>query len=1115
MFINKESDSSLMINRKIVLSVFMVLLMVGSAFFVFGTNLPINSTSASTDISQSSYLNVQPDSSSPTAWQMPTTTMEEPGYTNGTFTCGIDYTIGDLNTFTGITFGDLFIAKLVYGSLYKTMPDGQIEPWLATNYTLTHVTSNNKTFDIETGKMTNYSYVYTIYLRPYVQWTDWSNANASQTYTFSNKVDYRNSTGVSFTHTYTSYAPTVMKKYYLQSGDVVLSWRLEAALGGWPGVVNVIPNGNLSVKVFVPKPTLLIQSSSLQSYILPYNIWVHHDFTSVKGLFNYTPGMSSGNGYYGWDLGWNTATGSAPGLVGDGPFMVVNGYGMPQGGIVPNQYDKFYVNPHFFAQYANASSGLRQYSPKIYEFYQPYYSSQSSMVAAFTKGQLDLLPVSPSFLSLVKGTPGAYIYIKPSQVFCAVRINENETPLNITTFRQALSYATPYQTIDGTVYDGLLTPSSNTVPPCNVLWYNSSSPQYTYNMQKAKSMISAIPGMANSSGTLTYNGKKVTIQIQIAPGSETPCAAEIADEMSTSFAALGITTVIKEEAYTTMFNNIYETITGKGNFYQMAEYGQGTESGDPADLCALFINDAPAYFSVGCTLGPYTSLNFNGKHLSGQQVTTLLTNLSNELLQSDSYQQAIHISKEIQTLIIEEATLINLGYTTTIDAFQTNQFSNFTTENSNSLFSLYFTLMEVNKAKTTTSVSYKYNMQVQEKLTGALVEKQGDSGSITYTVLNKTTGLPVQGATVGVSVSSIAKGLINTTSNQLTTNSAGQATWKYQVFSHLNLLLQTFSSSGQIINLPNEEVNISATVNPPSKDIHTTTASTYLNIELINTREKNNLILTSNYSGSSHLYSGNSGTIAYTVKNETGANVTDANITIVMSGIPGSITSTAFTFNTSNGNTSNFSFSIPKALAQIMTTYSSSGNPMYLYYQEINITAVASVGNQNQTGAGTTYNNVFLVNPSLVMLWTIGNSNYTSGQKGEITFTVTENGTAVSGAYVNVTSTDLNGVTVNKSKLDMITNSAGVAVLSFKVGNATSGKGIYEKVNESIVAEASTSGNSLLPAISYVNFTVSEKVVKPSSSNYIYEIIAIIAVVIVIVAVAGVYLIRKPKIPKN
>ena len=84
-------------------------------------------------------------------------------------------------------------------------------------------------------------------LRPNVRWTDWSSANNSQTYTFSNSVKFTNASGSSFTHTYTSYNSTAMKKYYLQSGDVVSSWRLEAALGGWPGVVNVVPNGNLSV----------------------------------------------------------------------------------------------------------------------------------------------------------------------------------------------------------------------------------------------------------------------------------------------------------------------------------------------------------------------------------------------------------------------------------------------------------------------------------------------------------------------------------------------------------------------------------------------------------------------------------------------------------------------------------------------------------------------------------------------------------------------------------------------------------------------------------------------------------------------------------------------------
>ena len=1096
--------------KKFFIAMAFSLFMVGSAFALSAVSSG-GSSNSSTSTNLGSSSNFEPSISTSIPWQMPTTTMNEPGYTNGTFTCGIDCNVGDLNPLTGFTCVDLPIYSMIYSSLYITMPGGQIVPWLATGYTLTHVTTNNETFDIETNSMVNYSYVYNVNLRPNVQWTDWSKANASQTYVFSNKVQFNNGTGATFTHTYTSYSSTVMKKYYLQSADVVLSWRLESAVGKWPGVVNVVPNGNLSVKIYVAKPTLLILSNSLESYILPYHIWIHHDFTSVRGLFNYTPGISSGDGYYGWDLNWNTATGSAPGLVGNGPFMINNGYGMPEGAIIPSHYNLYYVNPHFFVQYANESSGLRQYTPKIYELYVPYYSSQSSMVAAFTKGELDILGVSPPFLPLIEGTPGAYIYSEAGSNFCAVRIDENQTvaPLNITAFRQALNYATPYSTINEIAYDGLLTPSANVVPPSNYLWYNSSSPQYSYNPEKAMELIKNIPGMSNATGILMYYGKPVTIQLQIGPGSVTPCFAEVADELQKSWSALGITTTIEEEAYTTLYANV------GSDHYQIAMYCQGTQAtGDPACFFADWMNKAPAYFSIGCTLGPFTSLDLNGKHLTGVQVTNLLNNYSNDLLESDSLQQSIQIAKEVQTLINEEAVQINLGYPIARIAFQTDQFTNFTKDNSKTHFNSFFTLLEVYKTKSTTSISYKYNLKIEQKLSGALVEKSGDTGSITYTVYNETTGMPVQGANIGISISSVAKGLVNTTPNQLTTNSAGKATWKYKVFSGLNELLQTQLPNCNVINLPNEEVNITATVNPPSSEVHTSTTSTYLNIELLNTNEKNYLQLKSRYNGSSHLYSGNHESIEYTVTNTTGSQVSDANITVIMSGIPGTITSKAFSFNTSTGNNGTFNFTVSSILPEVMQTFSSTGNPMYLYYQEVNISAVASVGNQNQTGAGMTYNNVFVMNPSLVMSYSMSSQNYTSGETGSITFTVTQNGTAVSGASVNITSMDLRGIKYNKDELNMTTNINGVAVFTFYVENTTSGSGAYSKINETMVVKASTSNTTVIPATNNLHYFVSEKIIKTSTSTSLYIVIGVIAAVVIIGGVAA-YIVRKPKLPKN
>ncbi len=1086
-------------NKKILVAMLLVAIMVGSSFVILTSSSTVNN-SINNGVSPIASGNIGVQTVTPgtsTEWQMPTTTMQEPGYTNGTFTCGIDCSIGDLNTFTGITFGELFIYKLIYGSLYKQLTDGSYVPWLATNYSVKHVTQNNETFDIETNSMVNYSYVYTINLRPYVQWTDWSAANASQTYTFSNYTSFHNKTGVKETHTYKSFKSTTMKKYYLQSADVVLSWRIESSLGGWPNVVNVIPNGNLSVKMFVSEPTLLITTSALESYILPYHIWVHHDYTSIEGLFNYTPGSSSGNGYYNWNLGWNSATGSAPGLVGDGPFMINNGYGLPQGQITPDHEDLYYVNSHFFTQYANESSGLRQYTPKIYEFYQPYYASASSQVAAFTKGSIDMLGFTPEFKNLVAATPGAYIYHAASDKFCGVRLNENYTPLNITQFREALSYAVPYSYIDTVICDGELDTYSNTVPPSNVLWVNSSTPQYIENLAKASSMIDSIPGMKNTTSGLTYDGKQVCLQIQIAPGSETPASVQEMTAMAHMWNTLGIKTVIVEEAYSTMFANTFCTVMGHGNRYQVAAYGQGTETADPAELCALFVNKATSYFSVGCTLGPYTSMKYNGKELSGAQVTNLLTNLSNELIAATTLSSARAISGKIQTIIVEQATLINLGYTETQVAYQTNQFTNFTLLGSNNILSTYFTLLSVYKTKNVITLKDKYHLDVSQKFNGKLVETVGDTGSIAYTVYNGTTGKPVQGASVGITVSSIAKGLTNVSSNNLVTNSNGVAVWTYRVSSLLDNLLKTTNSNCAIINVPSEVANVSAVIGVPSGEYQTVGNQTYQNIVLTNNEMKDALSVSSIYTGPDHLYSGQSGSISYTVKNSTGSAVADANITIVVSGIPNSITSTLFDFNTTTGATGTFNFNVSSILPKLMQTFSSAGNPVNIYDQEIEITAVASIGNQNQTGAGTASNTVFLINPSLNINYTLPQfNNMASGMSYRIQFKVTENGTAVSGASVSMTDLNFKGISYSSSNLNMITNSSGMSVFTFSF---TGTAGTY---NQTFSVETNTTNASIVHGTANVVFQTPSHSSSALSSTDLYIIIGVVLAIVVIGSVA-------------
>lgn len=814
--------------KKLLIAIAFSLIMLMSAFAVID-NGQVGQVAASSGSSNLSAQASNPQSSSGTAWQMPTTTMNEPGYHNTTFNMGIDCNVGSVNYFTANTYCDVYVTDEIYDPLYNDLPGGGSIPWLATNFTVAHVTSNNQTFDLMTNSEANYSYVYTVNLRPYVQWTDWSAANASQTYTFSNHTVF-DFNGKTVSHTFKSFSSRSMKKYYLQSADVVLSWRLQSDFGIWPNVVNVIPNGNLSVKIFVTKQTLLFQQDVLANDILPYHIWVKHDFTSIPGLFNCTPNISAGNGYYDWNLGWNTATGRAPGLVGTGPFMVTNNYGMPQGQITPSHEEALYVNPHYFTQYANASSGLRRYTPKFYEIYMPFYSSASAMVAAYTKGQIETtsLSVTPNFAPEIQSTPNSKIYLKPSSSYGYFHLNTAVAPLNVTAFRQALNYATPYTYINTVIADGYGITSSSPINPQNLLYYNTSSPNYDFDMAKASSLIKSIPGMVNDSGVLTYYGTPVSLTIQTTVGAVAPSNIENAKATCADWNALGIKTTLKEEAFTTLISNIdgtvssYNSTTGTyaSNQYQIGELGISTAPGNPALDCEETLT--PQYgVPLDDYVGPFSNLTYLGKDLSGSQVQGLFDNLTSKLVNTNNQTEAEKLSKEIQTLYVMEAPAVITGYGTDIVP-ELQTFTNYSLTNTEAVYLYwYWQFFSIYENPNLVKVHYNYTLTVSASLNNATTEHSGDQGTVTFTVTNKTASgsmAPVADANISVAVSAPYGGVITSNATakvmsenhgMLRTNSKGQANYSYKVFSPLSdILLACNPNTGNNYNLYYEQVNI-------------------------------------------------------------------------------------------------------------------------------------------------------------------------------------------------------------------------------------------------------------------------------------------------------------------
>ena len=402
------TQGQMTLKRKIAISasVLAVALMIGAALFGAGLGVQF-----ARDLGLAATPRAATPNSSPTPWTYPTTTMQEPGYTNGTYNWAATASVEHLNPYVATDAYSFALIDEIYDSLTELSPNAtpSVMPWLATHWNEWNLSAsgiNNKTtFDPVTGQVMPVKYIWNVTLRPGVQWTDWTPANANDTYTFSNFTSFyafNPSTGaeVLYNHTYRSWPSMTMRTYYVQSADVILTWKiLQSSLdfsGDYINVVNVVPTSNLSVQFYLSSQSASFLFYTLETIVMPYHIWVHHDYaTSIATAWNYT---GAPNGYDTWNMNYNPSTGTASGLVGSGPFMFNGGYGMPQGQWFPDQYWKEYVNPHYFVQYG--PSWMHQFTPKFYELYTPQYLSVSAAATAELLGQVDTIQfgLPPTFL---------------------------------------------------------------------------------------------------------------------------------------------------------------------------------------------------------------------------------------------------------------------------------------------------------------------------------------------------------------------------------------------------------------------------------------------------------------------------------------------------------------------------------------------------------------------------------------------------------------------------------------------------------------------------------------------------------------------------------------------
>jgi len=612
----------------LLLAVAIVLVMITSAFGVAGTTARMVGSPATTP-------SVHPAAASApasTPYKFPTTPMQEPNYTGGNYLMGSDTPIEHLNVYT---YDDLYSGMLldeIYDSLDAYAVNQTYIPWAATNWSETAAHPGSTVFDPLTGNMQPVAYTYNVSLRPGIEWSDYTPANASSSYTYSNHTSFSlwNSTTSSvqsFSYTY-PWKSVKMNNETIQSADLILSWEILVTStdysSAWANIVDVAPVSNLTAEFYLSAQSATFVTSTLGNPILPYHVWVSHDWAdSTSDAWNYT-GAGYPEGYDSWNVGYcptSTACSLVPSyesnmLVGSGPFMFTNSYGQPQGDW--NQQTgswSLFVNPYYFVQYV---SSLQQYTPRIAEITTPLYSTESAMVAALDLGQIDtvLNGVDPTFIPTIDTIAGTSIFYQPSGSFGYIEFNSypNNAPFNITAFRQALNYATNKAYLASVVDEGYDDLGQPTVPIADSVWHNYSTPQYAYDTAEALSLIGSIPGMKQVAGNWYYNGSAVTADIQITVASEDPLGVEGTLLVANEWSSIGIPTTVTQEAFSTLVSNLitisYNTIT----------LGITGIQGDPTSWFLEAYNIAAA--TSGFYEGPFSSLEWNGTLLNGTQVET-------------------------------------------------------------------------------------------------------------------------------------------------------------------------------------------------------------------------------------------------------------------------------------------------------------------------------------------------------------------------------------------------------------------------------------------------------------------------------------------------------------
>ena len=214
--------------------------------------------------------------------------------------------------------------------------------------------------------------------------------------------------------------------------------------------------------------------------------------------------------------------------------------------------------------------------------------------------------------------------------------------------------------------------------------------------------------MTNVSGVWNYYGHQVTANIQITSAGPNPLGVEGALIISQEWTSIGVPTTVTQESFTTLIPNLV-------NYnYNVISLGITGIAGDPTGDYFAFYNYNLG-FGTGFYLGPWSSISYGGKTLTGAQVNDTMNNLTVQLNSITNLVQRIQISDEIQGIAAIESTMINLGYGIDILPFTNTTFTNISEIEVPYASYMYWAVLTTHTRSTSLVTHYtsKYDVSVQ------------------------------------------------------------------------------------------------------------------------------------------------------------------------------------------------------------------------------------------------------------------------------------------------------------------------------------------------------------------------------------------------------------------